>query len=222
MDRSLGTRLALSLSLILMATANPIGAQTQRFTPTDILTWPSRDFAQPVDYRLTEIGGRTAVHARCTGGSASALYLEQSIDLGATPILRWHWFVPELSTTPASEQIKAGDDFPVRIYAVHSGGLLPWRTQAVNYVWSREIATETAWPNPFTDNAMMLSVQSGAEQTGQWLRFERNLQADFQRLHDKAVEHIDGLAIMSDCDNTEVSSEGAFGTIQLRAATHGP
>lgn len=221
MDSSLGARLALSLNVIVMAMASPISAQTLTFTPTDILTWPSREFAPPVDYRVAEIGGRRAVHANCQNGSASALYLEQRIDLRATPVLRWHWFVPTLNNTQTSEQSKAGDDFAVRIYAVHSSGLLPWQTQAVNYVWSREIAANTAWPNPFTNNAMMLAVQSGTEQTGQWLQFERNLQADFQRLHDKAVEQIDGLAIMTDCDNTGVSSEGAFGAIQLRAATHG-
>lgn len=220
MDRSLGPRLALSLSIMLMAIASPISAQTQTYTPSDILTWPSREFAQPVDYRLAEIGGRSAVHARCQSGGASALYLKRRIDLGATPVLRWQWFVPTLSKTQTSEQSKAGDDFAVRIYAVHRGGLLPWQTQAVNYVWSREIDANTAWPNPFTSNAMMLAVQSGTEQTGQWLQFERNLPADFQRLHDMAVEQIDGLAIMTDCDNTGVSSEGAFGTIQLRAVTH--
>ena len=217
MDGALIARLLSLVTAMLLGVANASAEQSITFSPAAISQWPTREFAAPVDYSLSEIDGQSAVLGRCEPGGASALYLEQNIDLDATPILTWRWHVDALNPIDADERSKAGDDFTARIYAVHQSGLLPWQTQAINYVWSRNIPPESSWPNPFTAKAMMLAVQSGAEQIGQWQQFERNLKEDFQRLHDQSIDQIDGLAIMTDCDNTGVSSQGAIGAIRLHA-----
>ncbi|MDR9432838.1 MAG: DUF3047 domain-containing protein [Spiribacter sp.] len=205
----------LLMGLLALSSANT-QAQSRLYTPADILAWPVRSFAEPVDYSLAEVKKTTAVVANCTPGAASAHYLETDIDLTQTPILTWRWFVPAINPTDAGEQEKTGDDFPVRIYAVFDAGLFPWQTQAINYVWARETNIGHAWPNPFTAQAMMLAVETGEAHTGQWREFERDLRDDFAKLHGSTPERIDGIAIMSDCDNTGIATQGAFGRIQLR------
>ncbi|WP_349381256.1 DUF3047 domain-containing protein [Alcanivorax sp.] len=134
-------------------------------------------------------------------GTASGLVREQEVDLNQTPWLTWQWrgeVTPRWSDSP--EQSKGGDDFQARVYVVKKGGL-PWRTRAINYVWSRDAEPGAHWPNPFASQAEMVVVQ-GPGGTGAWHRFTRNVQADFKRFHGIEVDTVDAVAIMTDGDNT--------------------
>jgi len=50
---------------------------------------------------------------------------------------------------------------------------------------------------------------------------ERNVREDFQRLHGQTLDQIDGLAIMTDCDNSGQTVTGWYGTIEWLPATSG-
>ena len=190
----------------------------QTYTPADISQWPERRFSEPTHYQLEQRGDGTLLRADCSNGQASARYLEQQIDLRKTPVLRWSWTI-SAPLTGLNERQRDGDDYPVRLYVVKDGGLLAWRTLAVNYVWSSSQPVGTHWPNAYTANAQMLAVSSGAP-TGM-TTLERNVKEDFQRLHGQTLDQIDGLAIMTDCDNSGQSVTGWYGTIEWLPATSG-
>ncbi|GMQ52706.1 DUF3047 domain-containing protein [Halopseudomonas aestusnigri] len=192
----------------------------QRYDPADIVQWPERTFTQPTDYQLAERDGQTLLRADCGDGQASARYLEHPVDLRETPILRWSWSISQ-PFSQLDETRKQGDDYPVRLYVVRDGGLLPWRTLAVNYVWSSVQPTGSQWPNAYTANAQMLAVSSGAPDGTALVPLERNVREDFQRLHGQRLDQIDGLAIMTDCDNSGQTVTGWYGTIEWLPATSG-
>ncbi len=203
-----GRRLLLSTCLFTgLAHAMPA------MTPADMLEWERRDFADPTEYRLGQYAGHTLLQAQCRN-AASALYLEQSIDLRKTPVLEWSWAIENVFNG-TDETRKSGDDYPVRLYVVKDGGLLAWRTKAVNYVWSSNQAVGEVWNNAYASQAQMLALRSGApEQSEQRVFTERrNVREDFKKLHGVELDTIDGLAIMTDCDDSSQPVTGWYGDV---------
>ena len=182
-----------------------------RFSEGDLSGWQAKSFAGDTRYELREDSGRIALNAR-SDNSASGLYREISIDLQRTPYLRWSWKVENL-LKPGNERSKGGDDYPARIYVVFSGGLLFWRTHAINYVWSSNQAVGSEWPNAFTGNAKMIAVRSGAVKLRQWLSETRDVRADYRRLFKAEPGKITAVALMTDTDNTGLQAEAWYGDI---------
>jgi len=181
------------------------------FSHGSLAGWEQHDFKGKTIYRLEKDGGNTILEAS-SHHSASALYHPVRIDLTQTPYLHWRWRIRHILSVPDERQ-KSGDDFPARIYLISSGGIFFWNAKAVNYVWSSREPVNIKWPNPFTANSMMLSVESGAKHTGQWRTYKRNVREDFKRLSGKDVTHIEAVAIMTDTDNTKSDARASYGDI---------
>lgn len=166
-------------------------------------------------YKIVELDGHKVLRGRCDA-SASLYGVKKRIDLNATPVMHWSWRVDKVYAN-LNEKSKAGDDYVARVYAVIDGGILQWRTRAINYVWASLVPKGTAFPNPFHDEAMMVVMESGADKVGQWQHESRNVQADFKRYYDKTAGHIDGVAVMTDCDNHPSTAQVYFGDIYFTA-----
>lgn len=190
-------------------------AESVVYTPEDIIEWERHSFSGETRYELVEVDGRQAVHARCTEASASGLFLQEDVDLEATPVVEWRWRVDE-TFSGIDETTKAGDDYPARIYAVDEHSILRWRTRALNYVWSSEMERGADWPNAYASQAHMIAVRSGApDEKGEWHTERRNLREDFRRYHDRDLERINAFAIMTDCDDVGEPAEAWYGEIRL-------
>lgn len=190
-------------------------ASAQIFTPAEIVEWEQEVFAGPVEYTLATVDGQPAVQADCRPGGAVALYQPMTIDLAKTPILEWSWWIEHAHRGEHDETRRAGDDYAARIYAVRDGGLLAWRTRAVNYVWAANQSEGAIWPNAFAKQAQMLAIRSGNEAAGQWRTERRNLADDFAALHGQTPHEIDGIAIMTDCDNINQPIRAYYGAIKV-------
>jgi hypothetical protein len=138
------------------------------------------------------------------------------VDLAATPYLHWRWKVDNVFSGN-DERRRAGDDYPARVYVVFSGGLLFWRTRAINYVWSSHQPPGTAWPNAYTGNARMIAVESGSEHLGQWRQARRDVRADYRRLFGEEPGRVDAVALMTDTDDTGATATAWYGDIWFAA-----
>lgn len=84
----------------------------------------------------------------------------------------------------------------------------------MNYVWSSSQAVGETWPNAFASQAMMVAVCSGKpEQPGNWYAESRNVREDFKRFFDLALDNIDAVALMTDCDNSRLKATAYYGDI---------
>ncbi len=210
---------ALTLLLALVAPAAGLAAGTgdpMAFAPAAIAEWPQRAFEGATSYRLVTTAERPAVEATAED-AASALYREVEIDIKATPILEWRWRIDALPGSDADERTRAGDDYAARVYVVREGLFGQLSARALNYVWSREVATGTRWANAFTDRAHMIAVASGPERAGEWVTHRRDLRADWRAAFGDSLERIHGIAIMTDSDNTDGTARAHYGTIRFRA-----
>lgn len=193
------------------------------FTESGLSGWQAQTFdGKPqTAYRLVaDEQGRQVLEARCAA-SASGLIWRESIDLAKTPILRWRWRTQALFSGQ-DPRSKAGDDFPLRVYAVREGGFAVWRTRAIVYVWSADRFGPRDWPSPYTGKAHMLALRSGAAGLSEWQEERRDLRADFRAFLGIDVTRIDGIALMSDCDNAGGRSRSWYGDLRLEAASLAP
>ncbi len=155
--------------------------------------------------------GRTALHAQ-SNATASGLYREMSIELGKTPILNWTWQIGNI-LAGADERTRAGDDYPARVYVIFSGGMMFWRTRAINYVWSSKRPVGSGWPNAFTGNAYMIAVESGSKRAGRWVEERRDVLSDYRQAFGEEPGPVDAVAIMTDTDNTGTTATAWYGDI---------
>ena len=192
------------------------------FAPGAILDWESHSFEGQTRYELVGTDQGEAIHARCEGASASGLFRRETVNLKKTPVIEWRWRVDE-PINAGDETRKSGDDFAARIYAVDEYSYLRWRTRAISYVWASEQPAGSAWENPHQSRAHMVAVASGSPEKGDdgWRTQRRNLREDFSRFHDRDLEEINVIAIMTDCDDTGESTEAWYGDIRFLPADGG-
>ncbi|MGH8762531.1 MAG: DUF3047 domain-containing protein [Nitrosospira sp.] len=185
------------------------------FSQGDLSGWQSKSFTGKTRYSLENTDGRTALRAD-SSAAASGLYREVNVELGKTPILNWTWKVGN-TLAGADERTRSGDDYSARVYVIFSGGLMFWRTRAINYVWSNKQAVGSSWSNAYTGNARMIAVESGPGRIGQWVNERRDVRADYQRLFGGEPGRVDAVAIMTDSDDTGATATAWYGDIWFTA-----
>jgi len=186
------------------------------FSAGDLSPWKEKVFKGHTLYTLKTTENGTVLHAD-SQGTASAFYNDIRIDLDKTPCLNWSWQIDH-ALDGLVETTKSGDDFAARIYVVVSGGLAFWNTRALNYVWSGSQPVGSSWPNAFTEKSFNVVVQSGPNKTGQWVHYSRNVRADFLSIMGQEFHSIDGIAIMTDTDNSSRSATANFGDIHFSSS----
>jgi hypothetical protein len=207
--------LILCSALLPTSPLNANGIATIRFSTDELTQWEEHSFEGSSNYRVVTIGGERVIRSD-SSASASGLFQEMRINLERTPWVNWRWRIADVIGDP-DERSKAGDDYPARVYVVKKGGLLPWRTRALNYVWSNNQREGEAWPNAFTDRSLMLALRSGSAQAGEWVTERRNVRHDFQRHFGEDIRHIDVVALMTDTDNTGGKATAWYGEIWFSA-----
>lgn len=205
--------LIFSALLLASFTSHAATVQAGNFSAGDLSSWESKVFNQATQYQLVELEGDRVLRADCNK-AAAAYYRRIQVNLAQTPILRWRWRI-DGTYTGLDETQKKGDDYPARIYVVIDGGALIWRTKALNYVWSSSKPVGSVWPNAYTKQAMMVAVRSGM-QAG-WQEETRDLRKDFREVFGIEAERIDGVAIMTDCDDAQGRGRAWYGDIVFTA-----
>jgi len=186
------------------------------FSSGDISSWESKSFSGITHYQITEIDNTFSLQAK-SHASASGLFIEQRIDLNKTPYLNWSWRINQ-HLNNLNEQSKSGDDFSARIYIVVSGGWAFWRTKAINYVWAGNTAKGFIWPNAFVGKkSMMVALRSHDDKTQVWYQEKRNIQMDFKQIFGSDIQYIDGIALMTDTDNSQSHALAYYGDIYFSA-----
>ncbi len=197
------------------AAAGPDRVWVGRFDRDGLEGWQEKRFEGLTRYRLLDLGGERVLRARAVD-AASALYRRLRVDLTATPVLRWRWRIED-TLGPIDETRRGGDDYPARVYVLFSGGLAFWRTRAINYVWSSRRPAGATWPNAYTEQARMVAVRSGPGRAGRWIAERRDVRADHRRLFGEDVTAADGIALMTDTDDTGSRATAYYADLHFTA-----
>ncbi len=185
-------------------------------------------------YSKVRMDGRDAMLAVA---DSSASMLRKKIRVNAKDLqqVKFSWKVPQLIDS-ANLTLRETDDSPVRLVLAFEGDRSKWSaknamlsdlSQAVTgeelpyatlmYVWSNQSAPGTVIHNPRTDRIRKIVVESGSKNLNQWMDYERDIKADFQRAFGEAPGALVGLAIMTDTDNTRSQCKAYYGPVSVLA-----
>ncbi len=137
--------------------------------------------------------------------AASGLGKEVKIDLNKTPFINITWKI-EKDLTGIKENTKKGHDFAARVFAVKKTGATPLSNRAINYVFSSNNEIGFNWPSPYTKKSIDNVLASTKNNLNEWVTVKANVKEDFKRFHNLNVDELDGLAIMSDTDNSKMKA----------------
>ena len=134
--------------------------------------------------------------------AASGLGKEVKIDLNKTPFINITWKI-EKDLMGIEENTKKGHDFAARVFVIKKTGATPLSNRAINYVFSSNSEVGLNWPSPYTKKSIDNVLASTKNNLNEWITAKSNVKEDFKRFHDLDVNELDGLALMSDTDNSK-------------------
>ena len=137
--------------------------------------------------------------------SASGLGKELKINLKKTPFLNITWKV-EKDLNGIVENSKKGHDYAARVFVVKKTGATPLSNRAMNYVFSSNNDINTYNPSPFTKKSIDYVLSTTKEDLNEWVTVKVNVRDHFKKFHDLDLDEINGVAIMSDTDNSKLNS----------------
>lgn len=209
--------------------------QNQRVVWTAGQNWqtyhlPSK---KPTSFNKVQMDGRNAMLAVA---DSSASLLRQQVRIPASELkqVKFSWKVPQLIEA-ADMALRDGDDSPVRIVLTFEGNRSNWSTKntmlselsqlltgeelpyaTLMYVWCNKRAPGSVVHDPRTDRIRKIVVESGAKNLNQWLDYERNIAADFEKAFGEKPGALVGMALMTDTDNTRSKTRAYYGPVSMR------
>jgi hypothetical protein len=216
--------LMLSCGAAPVLAAGPLEVLAEDFD--DLQSWKPLSFDK-IDrqstYSVGRFDGRQVLIAS-SNSSASGIVHSQPFNVFEYPIVSWTWRVDSVYDKGDASS-KAGDDYPLRLYVLFEydpdqAGLGEKITfgvlktiygeyppqSSLNYIWANKVHDTEVIPNPFTDRARMIPVQSGKARLGQWISESRNMVEDYRKAFGEDPPDTARLAVMNDSDNTGESS----------------
>ena len=144
--------------------------------------------------------------------AASGLGKEIKIDLNITPFINITWKI-EKDLPGIRENTKKGHDFAARVFVVKKTGATPLSNRAINYVFSSNNEIGFNSPSPYTKKSIDSVLSTTKNNLNEWVTVKVNVKEDFKKFHNLDVNELDGLAIMSDTDNSKMKSIAYFQNI---------
>ena len=188
------------------------------FTKEELLELEVRKVRGAENQTIYEIGSnQNGNFIKATANNAaSGLGKEIKIDLNKTPFINITWKI-EKDLPGIKEDTKKGHDFAARVFAIKKTGATPLSNRAINYVFSSNKKIGFNSPSPYTKKSIDKVLATTKNNLNEWITVKANVKEDFKRFHDLDVNELDGLAIMSDTDNTKMKAIAYFQNIYFSA-----
>ena len=138
-------------------------------------------------------------------GVGSGLGKEVLINLNKTPIINITWKI-EKDLSGINENSKKGHDFAARVFVVKKTGSTALSNRAVNYVFSSNNEIGKYWRSPYTKKSIDYVLSTTKQNLNEWVTVRANVKKHFKLLHDLDVNELNGVAIMTDTDNSKLKA----------------
>ena len=102
-----------------------------------------------------------------------------------------------------NEKSKKGHDYAARVFVIKKTGKTALSNRAINYVYSSNEDEGNYWRSPFTKKSIDYVLSTTVNNSNEWVTVKSNVKDDFKKLHNLDVNEIEGVAIMTDTDNSK-------------------
>ena len=137
--------------------------------------------------------------------AASAIGKNIKIDLSITPYINITWKI-EKDLSGINENSKKGHDYAARVFVIKKTGVTPLSKRAMNYVFSSNNEINNNWSSPYTKKSIDYILSTTKENLNEWVTVKANVKEHFKKYHDLDIDEIDGVAIMTDTDNSKLKA----------------
>ena len=138
-------------------------------------------------------------------GTGSGLGKEILINLNKTPFINITWKV-EKDLSGIIENSKKGHDYAARVFVVKKTGATALSNKAINYVFSSNSSVNENWPSPYTKKSIDYVLATTKNNLNEWITVKANVKHHFKKFHNLDVEELNGVAIMTDTDNSKLKA----------------
>ena len=174
------------------------------FTEVEFKTLKTRKVKGETKWSLGSNGNGNFIRAEAEG-VGSGLGKEVSINLNKTPFINITWKV-EKDLSGIIENSKKGHDFAARVFVVKKTGKTALSNRAVNYVFSSNNSINESWRSPYTKKSIDYVLSTTKDNLNQWVTVKANVKDHFKKLHNLEVNELNGVAIMTDTDNSKLKA----------------
>ena len=136
---------------------------------------------------------------------ASGLGIEKKINLLETPFINITWKV-EKDLSGIIENSKKGHDYAARVFVVKQMGMTALSKRAINYAFSSNNSIDQYWNSPYTKKSMDYILSTTLDNLNEWVTVKANVREHFKKFHDLDIKEIDGVAVMTDTDNSKLQA----------------
>ena len=185
--------------------------QVFNFTKEEFDDLKIRKIKKSTNYTLGKNDNGNYLKAEAEG-QASGLGKEIIINLNKTPFINITWKV-EKNLSGIDERSKKGHDYAARVFVIKKTGSTALSNRAINYVFSSNEEVGEYWRSPFTKKSIDYVLATTRKNNNEWITVKANVKEDFKKLHDLDVNELNGVAIMSDTDNSKIKSVAYYQNI---------
>ena len=181
------------------------------FTEEELKTLKVKKIKKLTEYQIGSNANGNFLRAEAEG-QASGLGKEIKINLDKTPFINITWKV-EKNLNGINERSKKGHDFAARVFVVKKTGITALSNRAINYVFSSNEDIGENWNSPYTKNSIDFVLSTTKINDNEWITVKSNVKNDFKNLHNLDVNEIDGVAILTDTDNSKMKAVSYYQNI---------
>ena len=190
------------LSLLFFCNANSEILKVFDFTEEELKTLEVRKIKGETLWSVGSNQNGNFLKAEANG-VASGLGKEINIDLNKTPFLNITWKV-EKDLKGIIENSKKGHDYAARVFVIKKTGATPLSNRALNYVFSSNNDIDQHWFSPYTKKSVDYILSTTKKNYNEWVSVKVNIKDHFKKFHNLDVDNLDGIALMTDTDNSEL------------------
>jgi hypothetical protein len=196
----------------------------------EVLTFPR--VPRHTHYTVVRDGEAWVLRAE-SDGAASGLYHPLDLDPRVYRVLSWRWKI-EGVLTRSDPSRKSGDDCAARVYVAFRydpAAASVWERArysvhrlvygryppglALVYVWESRLPVGTVLDSAYTGRAKIIVARSGAALAGRWVTESHDVYADYRRIVGAEPPRIEGVALMTDTDDTGERAVAYYDAITL-------
>lgn len=199
------------LSLLFTKNVYSQNIEVFSFTEEELKTLKVKKIKKLTEYQIGSNANGNFLRAKAEG-QASGLGKEIKINLDKTPFINITWKV-ENNLNGINERSKKGHDFAARVFVVKKTGITALSNRAINYVFSSNENIGENWNSPYTKNSIDYVLSTTKINDNEWITVKSNVKNDFKNLHNLDVNEIDGVAILTDTDNSKMKAVSYYQNI---------
>ena len=128
------------------------------------------------------------------------------------PLSDWSWPLTAIEVSSRQKNAMLSE-----LTHALTGQPMPYAT--LMYVWCNQRPVGSVIQNPRTDRIRKVVVESGAGRLNQWINYERDIRADYEKAFGEPPGALIGIGIMTDSDNTRSQAQAWYGPIALNVVS---